>query len=175
MIIALDVDGVVADLAPVVRFAAELTLGRSVPPTYIWKEHAFPDAMGLTEEEWDEVVKTLQRDGTFGADLPTHDDAASFVQRLQAKGHDVYFLTAHWRELPKWVNNREYWLRRHFGTADVVFTHSKARGHYDLLLDDHERNVLAAGDRGVLLTRPWNEEAEVPRRVNSFEEFLCLV
>lgn len=157
--VALDCDGVLFDCNKYVLELAEKVTGRQLPPVHKHVHFEFDKSLGLTYGEWTKVQAAIL-DSHATRDMEWLIGATSFVERLIDNGHDVYFLTSHWREAPHWVVDRELRLGRMFPTCDVVFAHNKTRARFDLLLDDKFETVKAVGpDLAILFDRPWNADS----------------
>lgn len=177
MIIALDVDGVLVDCNNSIREYAQKLLKRQLPSVEDWKDFAFPAAMKMTFEEGLLFHESIVTDDALPYSFSWYSGATDFVHELLDAGHDVFFLTSHWSGYPEWVTARERMLHLEFPHLDVVFTHSKQRAHFDLLLDDKPSTIATVGsERGRLLDRPWNRPAQSMFNpyviVNDYAEFL---
>jgi len=159
MIIALDVDGVLADCASVVHAEAQRILGcDDLRKPEFWHSFDFADSMDLSEEQWDDVLDQIKLDNALGWQIQLYDGAAKFVFDLtHGGGHEVYFLTAQWEGLSHWTEARTALLRRYFPLFDVVYTHAKHRADFDWLVEDRAQTAAKIGkQRCILLDRPWN-------------------
>lgn len=169
--IALDVDGVLFDCHAYVHRIAESVAKRDLP---ILPHFDFKQSFDLTDAEW-KRTKTIVENGYPTDDMDWLPGAVEFVNELRSK-YDVFFLTSHWRGCNSWVPGRERRLVAEFKNLEVVFAHSKARGDFDILLDDKIENVEAANSKsfavGVVFDQPWNSSATHLVRVKSYAEFL---
>ena len=157
MLIALDVDGVLADCASVVHAEAQRILGcNDLRKPEHWHSFSFTDSMDLSDEQWALVELQLRFDDSLGWQIQLYDGAFNFVDKLRCE-HDVYFLTAQWEGLPHWVTARQALLHRYFPNTDVVFTHAKHRAAFDWLVEDRAQTAARIGkSHCILLDRPWN-------------------
>lgn len=178
MIIALDVDGVLADCASVVHAAAERILKTQLNPVRGWHSFDFSESMLLSDEQSDKLFSTLIAEDRIGWQIKLYPGADRFVKQLQAAGHDVFFLTAQWEGMDCWVPARTELLKQHFKGTDIVFTHSKHRAVFDVLVEDRASTVQRVGaERCILFEQPWNATARQPGIVtaSTYEEILELV
>jgi 5'(3')-deoxyribonucleotidase len=174
MLIALDVDGVLIKSQEVFHNIAQSMLGRPLRHVDQWSVWELQENMGLTEDEYRALEQKIDRVHA-ARNMPAYAGAADLVESLVQDGHSVYFLTAQWKGVYSWVEDRSADLRDKFGDIPVVFTHAKHLCKFDLLLDDKIANVKVAGSRGVLMERPWNsmerDQHTTMHRVKTFEEF----
>lgn len=170
--VALDCDGVLFSCNDYVRDLAERVLHREMPPPSEHMHFEFDKALGLSRYEWS-LVQNKILGGTGTLDMPWLPGAEDFVRELMAK-RDVFFLTSHWRDCPRWVMDREWRLTNAFGPVDVVFAHNKMRCQFDYLIDDKVQNIEAAGEKGLLFSQPWNRAATHldGQRFTSYEQLL---
>lgn len=163
MIIALDVDGVIADCATAVHEAASFVLCKtSIPCPEYWHSYDFVESMLLSNREAAELFEQIRRCDTLPWRIRLYEGARGFVSRLQQLGHEVFFVTAPWRRLRSWIIAREELLETAFPGVDIVYTHAKHRQQFDWLVDDKASTVAALADRAVLFDQPWNRQADLP-------------
>ncbi len=80
------------------------------------------------------------------------------------------------------------WIKMHFGTSyKIDFVSDKSILDYDLLIDDSEKEVVAAANKGsnaILFTQPWNDHPEVDEllrryrsawRARNFQDILSIL
>ncbi len=89
-IVALDVDGVLADFDAHWRQCAEHTLGRAIPQ--INEDHQMRTRYGLTRQECDAVWRTYQDDEW--SRLPLYVHAADLIYALEDLGCQVWAVTS---------------------------------------------------------------------------------
>ncbi len=171
--IALDCDGVLFDCNSYVIAIAERVLDRRMPSKSQHRSFEFTEALGITQSEMDRVAADICS-GRPTRDMSYLRGAASFVDTLLGAGHDVFFLTSHWRGCPNWVTDREARLNKMWPQCDVVFTHNKTRASFDFLLDDKVSTIEAVGAAGLLFDQPWNADAKHldSQRFHSYESVL---
>jgi len=172
--IALDCDGVLFDCDDYIRrLAQRVCPDREI--TRITGSFEFTEAFGLSKAEMSKL-HDLVCDSSATREMEWLDGAREFVDALRAEGHDVFFLTSHWRGAKHWVVQREARLKADWSNCDVVFAHNKARCMFDFLIDDKVENVLSVGAAGVLFDQPWNQHApSYVRRVKSYDEILVFL
>lgn len=151
----IDCDEVLTDFVP--RFIPIIAglLGRE------WELDELPDDEWdvfsiLNETQYDAVCAIMERPG-FCASFHPSDEAKEAVRELRDYC-DVYAVTAP-NYMPFWVNERYYWLNKHFGfnKYNIINTHAKFQVHGDFLLDDnpkHVRGWIAKNPQGVGMV--WN-------------------
>lgn len=171
--IALDCDGVLFDCNDYVRrLAQRICTDRELPPKSEHHWFEFDKSLKLSRKEMSQL-HSLVADSTATRDMEWFDGAREFVDALRTRGHDVFFLTSHWRGCHSWVPLREARLNLNWPKCDVVFTHSKHRAQFDYLVDDKLETVMSIGAAGILFDQPWNQHApDYVRRVKSYEEIL---
>lgn len=174
-IVAVDVDGVLADLHPLIRMVADkLGFGHKLPdpiPKYEVDEYFTKD----------ENAALWSRVGEIGcADLPLFEGTVEGMARL-AEVAEVHIITSPLSSGMRWTHQRDNWLLRHFGIKhfQVGHIHAKHLVMVDMLIDDAPKNVTAWGRKhkgyAVNWTRPYNEAHEYPAdihnlvRTNSWE------
>lgn len=182
MKIGIDLDGVVYDFVSALRDYLVEETGRSpsdFPDATTW---GFFKEWGLTVEQYERAVRRGIRDRRvfwIGVPLPGAIDG---LRALVEDGHHLTIVTA--REIAGAEiaarHATESWLSAwEVPHHDLRISNSKTGLGLDLLLDDaphHYEEAVAAGERCVLFSRPWNlgahPEAE---RVWGWNEFRRLV
>ena len=165
LLIALDVDGVLADFSSgALRIVEEVTGKRFVPADITaWD---FTASLGLSADETVAVMQTIGAKRGFAASLSPYRHARQGVRRLRALG-DIFCVTSPWESNAWWRAERESWLALHFG-IDVVHHASDKTGYEaDVFVDDKASNVrdwLAAwpGRTAVFWRTPHNSAEPVP-------------
>lgn len=169
-VIAVDVDGVVADMFPV------------------WLERYHRDHPDVPYSLADVYGDRAKRDLVFLSYLndPTLYDGVSpipgaleAIQELRAKGHRVVFVTSCVKGM---VDGKWNWLQRHgflpagdFQADDLVIVHDKSLIRASALIDDLPKNVSRWGNRGILFTQPWNVDSTHMPRVAGWPEVIQLL
>lgn len=110
------------------------------------------------------------RSAGFASALKPYYGAKDFVRELRKRG-DVVVVTTPLKDSLTWCWERTAWLSRHYGLTDVVFTRDKSLVSGDVLIDDHPTQLQNFPGRRILLDRPWNRSADLPR-VYSYSEIL---
>lgn len=181
-VIALDVDGVIADVGTPVFDVATRILRRELPRPEHWHSYSFSESMQLSDEETKYVFDQIEREDSLPYRVQLYPGAAEFVRKLRLQsGVEVYFLTAPWPRLRSWVVARDELLGITFPTVEVVYTHAKRRARFDLLIDDRVATVCEPEirDRAWLFSRPWNKSFDDKlagvARVSGYSEILELV
>lgn len=182
--VAFDCDGVLYDFNDTLR---EWLVHRG------WDRSALPeptvyslaDAWGLKDEHLHEEIALALEAGALwhiGQSLP---DGVSAVRYLGEKGHRIIINTA--RKIRGVEQKCEaatmVWLRENgihpdaLHLADPRDPKDKLAVDFDILLDDHTSNVMAALESGrdaLLIDRPWNRNnANLPRA--SFSDAIRII
>lgn len=158
MIVALDVDGVLAD----------------VFPGWIRKyEKDHPDRVKYTVQEI--YSPQINADPVFLSYLSAPDlykdvlpipGALEGVQEIKNLGHRVIFATSCVMGMtdPKWTWLQEYELLPpgRLQADDLVVTHDKSLVRAGILVDDHPKNLNGFTGERVLLRQPHNMKASGP-------------
>lgn len=151
--IAVDVDGVLADLVAVL--AAEL--GRE-PDSFTTPRFADGD---FTPVEVSRMERLMVSPG-FVRRLPLYHNAGIGMAELHTCG-EVVIVTHQYEASPTWVFDRAGWLLEHFPDVPVIFTKAKHMVDADVLVEDTPANAVkfveaVRGRSALLVARPWNEE-----------------
>lgn len=189
MRISIDMDGVLARFDAGFAEVANRIWPGKIPPDYQPHDWNYGDVM--TAAEFDIVWGRIKQTENFWLKLwPYSDNVCSLARFLtREKGHDVWLTTARVetagctvaKQTELWLQS--YGLREGYNYMGVVVADSHLKvGVYEAMeimasIDDkgetvEECDVRLKGHRAFLLDRPWNQEADVKRRVHSVEEFL---
>ncbi len=179
-LVALDVDGVLADFVGHANATAKRVLGRALTAheTGQW------DVLSLLPPpERKLVVAEIVSEG-WCASMPILEGASNGVAALRRVA-DVHFVTSPWHA-PHWVYERSEWLRIHFA-ADVRrdVSHMNTKHHFDadFLVDDKIDHVVgwtqakqfARAGCAVLWATPSNVDSQWTRRMASWDELADFV
>jgi hypothetical protein len=179
--VMLDLDGVALDFVLAFhQWFYDLDVkqtGQEMQPWVTWNHHT--DAYGIPNERFVELLFLFAEEGGFTKNAP-YPDVAPQMARLIEAGHTVHVVTD--RPVPA-VEPTQKWLAEHgipFTTIDfsrdkTVFLAHGPAPYYGL--DDRIENVQKMQDAGVhayLLTRPWNEVADLPR-VSVIKDFVDII
>lgn len=165
LLIALDVDGVLADFTSgALRVVAEVT-GKSFYPVDV-TAFDFTKVLGLPTDEAVAVKKAIGARRGFAASLAPYPHARQGVCRLRELG-EVFCVTSPWDSNAWWKSERESWLALHFGIDRVHHAIDKTGYEADIFVDDKSSHVcdwLAAwpGRTAVLWRTPHNTSETVP-------------
>ncbi|MEM0349498.1 MAG: hypothetical protein QXD24_04885 [Candidatus Caldarchaeum sp.] len=173
MKIALDVDGVLADLAGMIIKLYEEDTGRRLSRDMI-TEWEFWVKLSMTRQEFIELITRSWRRWTEL--MPIEDDVAEDVEKLNMVG-EVDILTQRPAETIEYVKQ---WLKHHGINYRrfiwVPLKASKASFVYDVYIDDspHLAEKLANTQRMVLLyDQNWNKKVKPApniKRIASLDE-----
>jgi 5'(3')-deoxyribonucleotidase len=170
MRIGIDVDGVLADFNKMFIKRTIAVTGRDLFPPWpfdipCWD---YPEHYGYSADETSAIWKDIEHDATFWYSLDEYPGAFASVlelDRLDALGHDVYFVTS--RPGIKAKKQTERWLISR-GIRNPTVLISGAKGviadvlDLEYYIDDRDKNVLdvaarrGAKTRTYLMNRPWN-------------------
>lgn len=177
MIIACDVDDVVADLIPAWLLANNQKYGDQTTPEMVtrWRVADFSSAGEavyalLTPELYDTVELV--------------PGAQEGIQNLRQMGHRVVFVTS----TPLGSGGAKLlWLRRKgiitgsgpYGdgrhSEDYVEVYDKSLIHADIIIDDKPENVQNFKGEGILFNRPHNHSFLWPMRADTWEDVVFYV
>lgn len=186
--IALDVDGVLADLTG--RFCSYLRetgaynpeiRGNLTPEDF--KVYSLAATLNPAERRCLDIFSHLSGACTS---IPWYLGARAFVETLKDMG-EVFAVTAPWHA-PTWASERVQWLSPVIDSAHVVSCRAEAKpftcAAADVFIEDHPGTLASwlhtckPGAAAILIDRPWNRDApQNPRihRVFSLAEAARLV
>lgn len=166
--IAIDMDGVIADLYPK------------------WIEHYncdYNDMLTLETIHGKTLLEVVKPEcgnklydyldiEHFFRDLPVIEDSQDVIYEL-SKHYDIFIATAA-MSVPHSFSAKFEWLQEHFGfipADNIVFCGDKSIIQADYLIDDHSRNFRGFSGQGILFTAFHNihEKTKHPR-VHSWKE-----
>lgn len=178
LVLALDVDGVIAD-----TYRVWLDRWNAAHPQdqFDLAEIYSPRAAGNAA-----FLAQLSAPDLY-ADVQPIDGAVASVQSLRADGHRLLFVTSCVRGM---ADQKWEWLERH-GVLDVrplqhpdlIIAHDKSLIRADVLVDDAAHNFDAWPTMGLLFDAPYNREARPSRptqvcrtwRVRSWPQVLAKI
>lgn len=152
MIIAVDVDGVVADMHTewLNRYNVDYNDKLTIQDIVSWDTHLY-----VKPECGKNIYKYLNSQTLYNWVLPTVG-AQTGVADLRRLGHRVVFATTNAKGMSdgKW----EWLERRGFlkGSEDLIVVGDKSLVRADLLIDDAPHNIDAFIGPAILFDRPWN-------------------
>ena len=166
MFFYLDVDGVVADfvgtLLKDINHISPHNLSNLDIKHFkmLDKEHSV-----LTQIQIDYAKELLNTPG-YGQTFSLIENAQKSYAKIQARGHQIRWLTSSWSSNPTWEYDRRIWLKNHFDTHkhDICFYHKKWELGGDVFIDDKPENVWLWQEQnpsglGCLFYQPWNADA----------------
>ncbi len=177
MKIALDVDGVLADIISVWLDQYNKSRKKSITSEDIvrwdfWKElgfdkYKFYEELSSCWSRWMEVP-------------PMEQDIASAVEKLHSAG-TVHIVTARDASSTKYVKQ---WLEhngiKYNDYVPVLRGRDKADLDYDIFIDDSPHNVVGIASKGknaLLYDQPWNRSVNDPKivRIKKLEEAVSVI
>jgi 5'(3')-deoxyribonucleotidase len=171
MIIAVDVDDVVAEMVSVLlsRYNKDWADNLAIDQITEW------DLTKFVKPECGARVFSYFENPSLYDDVKPVPGALAGVDGLRADGHRVVFVTA---AAIGTAGAKLDWLRRHgflepnFTSAnDYVECRDKSLILADVLLDDAVHNITAFKGWGILFDRPWNRGVNRFTRAWSWEDF----
>jgi len=172
--LAIDIDGVVCDLASSIckRISKKYGINLNVSDITRWN-------MQTDKFDFYSEIKEAQRSPEFMINLKPIDGAREAIEKLFFS-YQIIFVTA--RPVTCLLSTQA-WVTRYFG--DIPIYHLPGEGghgvketiDFDILIDDSPVNVLRAldvGRRVIIYTQPWNESFRDHRviRVKNWKEVL---
>lgn len=162
-VVALDVDGTIADYYEHFRWFASLYLQRPVEIHWEYADHAeFSEALGLSKDTYRDI-KLAYRQGGMKRSIPPlandRDDLLNIVQSFRQSGAQVWIATTRpWQRLDNIDPDTQFWLGRNVGRVDgVVYGEDKYLDLIDIVgrerilgvHDDLPENVITAISLGL--------------------------
>lgn len=191
MKIGLDCDGVICNFLK--AFYEE---GNRIWPGRLdtnYQNQQWFDLQGLNDDEVNKVWERIKTTPNWWMTLDAYRDAIAALQMFlyQNHGHDIYLCTSRVPSVGSTVAfQTNVWLKacgveagnNYIGVVPIAHGNDKikfyvaAEVHFSLddrgdsveYFDHHDKGVHQA----CLLSRPWNRDAQVKRRVTSVQEFL---
>jgi 5'-nucleotidase len=167
--IAIDMDGVLADVLSVFMDLDERDFGRRKTLDEVW---------GVPElKAFERALEYVHRDGFFRS-APVIADSQDVLYKLNQR-YNVYIVSAA-TEYPKSLSEKHAWLNEHFPFItwqQMVFCGSKQIIRADIMIDDHLKNLDFFPGETILFTQPHNATLEAPRhrRVKSWRDVAALL
>jgi 5'-nucleotidase len=165
MVIAIDVDGTIADLVEEWLHRYNVDYDDDLTPGDItsW------DTSQFVKPECGKKIFQYLNDPTLYDDVLPIKDSLEVIAALRSAGHRVFFATATNTNqmVPKML-----WLERHgfvnveYGIVckDYIPVQDKSLIRADLLIDDGIHNLEVFVRRKILFSQPWNKsDSEYPR------------
>lgn len=169
MIIALDIDGVLARLGEVwiQRYNKDYNDNVSWDDITEWATHKFVKPKCGTK------IYDYLKDSKLYDEVQPYEDAYEVVTKLREDGNRVIFPTTTPIES---AGAKYYWLQRNNlmpNDRDYIEVKDKTLVRADFLLDDNYNNYKTFPGIGVLRLQPWNEKLanEVDRVVLNLTDF----
>jgi 5'(3')-deoxyribonucleotidase len=163
--IAIDMDGVIADL---------------VPKQLACYNRDFQQNLTLTDlhgKKLRQLVKNPQAvmsyydEPDFFRDLKVIEGSQETIRALQSK-YEIFISTAA-MEVPHSFQAKYQWLKEHFAfipDTHIVFCGDKSIIHADYLIDDNSSHFAGFKGKGILFTAPHNVYEEGHIRVNHWRD-----
>src|SRR5437868_15258547 len=167
--IAIDMDGVIADVAEQFFRYDEIDFGR---------RRSLEEVAGVPERDaFPNARKYVFLKGFFRT-APVMPQSQEIVRRLNDT-HDLFIVSAA-TEFPQSLSEKLEWLGEHFpflNWEQIVFCGSKKIVHADIMIDDHLKNLDHFPGTTLLFSQPHNLHIGDSRhkRVNSWDEIAALL
>lgn len=170
MRIAIDVDGVLADLVG--------GLCKRIPGLTPEQITTFDFSKSLTSAQM-EIVDKASHEYGFCASLDWYPGALQMVWRLQTFG-DVYAVTAPWHAAT-WESERRAWLEGAIHKDKIISCPSKSKPTVcefaNVLIEDNLETArqwhTLTGSLAILIDRPWNQGV-LPRGIVRCTNYLSV-
>jgi 5'-nucleotidase len=180
-VVALDCDDVLVDF-----------LGRAIDEIYLQYGIVVDDTEFVTFEyetvfdkygiDADLFWNTVEQQGDgVHSNLELLDGAVEGYKQLVRRA-EVFVVTAPFKREKNWINDRNYYLNKHFGIAAdrIIHTSHKYLIRADILVDDKLQNLVDWHKNNpnglpILFTAPHNLEDTTFQRVNNWEELTSLL
>ena len=164
--IAVDMDEVMADVAPKLLEAFVEIVGRRPAPEEFrgQKLYHLPEA---------KLVRKVLFERGFFADLPVMEGAREGIAELQ-RHYEVFIVTAA-TDFRNSLEDKFDWLDRHFPNIpwkNRVFCGDKSIVQADYMIDDHPHNLEVFQGKGILFTAYHNVDEHRFERVDDWEQVL---
>lgn len=185
MVIALDVDGVLADFNSTFIDLVVTTTGKDLFPKrpFSIPTWDYPDLYGYSKEEMRGVWGRIAKSEDFWMNLRPYDDTQEFLTAIYALRADVYFPTSRPGKRAKWqTENWLDWLG--FPRPTVMISGDKGAIcnalHVDYYIDDRNENcadvvVCSPHTTCVQLVRSWNSPVRGVQSVSTLKDFLTII
>lgn len=174
-VIAVDVDGVCADLHVewLKRYNAEYGDTLTVADIHQWEM-----VTAVKPECGKSIYKYLSQPDLY-ANVPVIEGAKEGVAALREKGYRVIFVTS----CTKGMTDQKWeWLERHGflvsgsrGNADLVIAHDKSLIQANLLIDDYDGNFNGWNSYGILFSAPYNAAFDPPCNIVRADNWKTIV
>lgn len=164
-------DGCLADFnSAFIRRIIDVTGRNLFPEGYEPHTWDYPEALGYSPTETDEVWRSIKQDRMFWATLPAYPTTPAFLGLVATRSEDdFYFITARpgiqaKRQTEEWLFHYTPWSKPLFNWTVLVSSHkglcAQALG-LDRYLDDKWENaesIATTNTKSYLLDRPWNQQ-----------------
>ncbi|QPX62606.1 nucleotide phosphohydrolase [Arthrobacter phage Wollypog] len=169
-IVALDIDGTLAEYYKHFHWFAELYTQRSLPVEFHRQYRGeFSEALSLDKELYRQI-KLAYRQGGMKRSIPEKPYAGDLVRGLRKQGVAVWICTTRpWNRLDNIDPDTNFWINRNLGRVDgVIYGEEKYQDLLDIVgsrpilgvVDDLPENTLKARSLGletILLSGDHNE------------------
>lgn len=119
----------------------------------------------------------IERAGFF-SDLKLIPHSPEVTGRLQAAGHEIYFVTATPYNNPTCGYDKYNWVERYFphiGKSRVIQAHHKNMVKGDILFDDGPINLQNFPGIKIAMNMPYNQHVKVDYRVDNWLVFETVI
>jgi len=170
MIILIDLDNVAADLMKkwLDTYNSEYNDDLRAEQITTWGIETF--ASKCSPREFHNIIERAE----FFADLDVFPNAVEVTARLQASGHELYFVTATPYDNPTAGYDKYNWVQKYFphlGKTRVIQAHHKHMVKGDLLFDDGPINLQNFPGIKIAMDFAYNKNVPVNYRVTNWLEF----
>ena len=171
MIINLDVDGVIRDIAhTVLQIYKEFHDSRSTVTEEDIKQHNLTTFLPLIKSSEDFFVNHHEQ---IFYNAKPYNGAKNLVVALKDRNHTINIVTSQYKGTE--ISTLEWLLEHNIEYDSIIFTNNKNIVEGDLLIDDNIKNLSECNKKyKICFARPWNTEYS-GLRVDSYKGCLDLV
>lgn len=159
-VLALDVDGTIADYYEHFRWFAELYLQKELVADWSSGTDQFSEALGLDLALYRQIKLAYRQGGMKRCIPPLDEGLRHFIPQIRARlGVQIWICTTRpWQRLDNIDPDTQFWLGRNVGRVDgVIYGEDKYEDLIDLVgkdrilgvIDDLPENIRRAGSLGL--------------------------
>lgn len=137
----------------------------------------------LTDDDAIETRQQIFSEPGFWFDIPAQENAVDTMKKLQVMGHELYILTAPWKQSINCYTEKIQWIEKHlpwFDLDKVIYCRDKYLIHGDVIIDDNPSYLTHHSCEWAVAPRyPFNENlpafyfdnwSEVPQIINEIDK-----
>lgn len=183
-VVALDIDGTLADYYKHFEWFANLYMQPKTPITANWdftSSDEFSEALNIDKNKYRDM-KLAYRQGGMKRSLPAFEGAGQLVHNLRSEGIQVWICTTRpWQRLDNIDPDTQFWLNRIVGKVDgVIYGEDKYLDLIDIVgrdrilavADDIPTNYVSAESLGLTAYLAEGEHNAKFRRTRNPKSFI---